>query len=150
MMKTTYGIGLSMTLLATLLALLSAFPVMGEDNLLGKIDFPNSGAAEAQADFIEGVLYLHNFEYREASEAFRRAQEIDPDFAMAYWGEAMTFHQSLWNRQSRKEGRDVLRRLGRSSEQRAAKAPTQREKAYLSAAETLFGMTEASRPLPKA
>ncbi|MCH7628419.1 MAG: hypothetical protein IH997_06845 [Proteobacteria bacterium] len=49
-----------------------AYPVAAEPNLLGKIDFPNSGVAEAQADFIEGMLYLHNFEYREANEAFFR------------------------------------------------------------------------------
>lgn len=118
-------------------------------HLLGKIDFPNSGAPEAQADFIEGVLYMHNFEYAEAGAAFKRAQAIDPGFAMAYWGEAMTFHHSLWGRQSTANARDVLTRLGKSSEQRAAKAPTQREKDYIAAAELLFGMTDESRPLPK-
>lgn len=134
---------------AAALLLLPTFAALAEGNLLGKIDFPNSGTPEAQADFIEGVLYLHNFEYREANEAFGRAQKIDPNFAMAYWGEAMTFHQSLWGRQSTKEGRDVLNRLGRTSFERAAKASSPREKDYISAVENLFGMTDASRQLPK-
>ncbi len=121
----------------------------GTSRLLGKIEFPNSGATEAQADFIEGVLYLHNFEYEDASAAFKRARTTDPNFAMAYWGEAMTFHQSLWSKQSRDSAVDVLRRLGRNSEARAAKAPTQREKDYLHAVETLFGMTDASKRLTK-
>ncbi len=118
-------------------------------HLLGKIDFPNSGAPEAQADFTEGVLYMHNFEYAEAGAAFKRAQAIDPNFALAYWGEAMTFHQSLWGRQSTSSARDVLSRLGKTSESRAAKAPTPREKDYIAAVEILFGMTEQSRELPK-
>lgn len=121
----------------------------GSSNLLGKINFPNSGAVEAQPAFIEGVLYLHNFEYEDASESFKRAQAIDPDFAMAYWGEALTFHQSLWSKQSRDSAVDVLRRLGRTSEARANKAPTQREKDYLHAVETLFGMTNESKRLTK-
>ena len=138
--------GVALSLFSTFVM---AFPLHAETILLGKVDFPNSGAPEAQADFIEGVLFLHNFEYREANEAFRRAQQIDSDFAMAYWGEAMTFHQSLWGRQSRQEGSDVLRRLGRTSRERAAKVSTQREKDYLSAIEILFGMTDSSKELTK-
>ena len=139
----------SFAALAVIQVLLLVLPNHAEGQLLGKIEFPNSGMAEAQADFIEGVLYLHNFEYEEANAAFKRAQEIDPDFAMAHWGEAMTFHQSLWNKQSRSSAVDVLRRLGQTAEDRAAKAPTQREKDYLHAAETLFGITEESKQLTK-
>jgi tetratricopeptide (TPR) repeat protein len=100
------------------------------------ITFVNSGAAEAQSDFLDGVVLLHNFEYEEASEAFQRAQEIDPDFAMAYWGEAMALHRSLWQQQSHTAAVDVLGR--------APEAPTPREQEYLQAAATLFGMTDAS------
>lgn len=53
---------------------------------LGKLSFPNSGTQKAQADFIDGVLYLHSFEYQPAREAFLRAQKADPAFALAYWG----------------------------------------------------------------
>ncbi len=112
--------------------------------LLGKIDFPNSGSEEAQPAFVEGVLYLHNFEYEQAAEAFRRAQEADPDFALAYWGETMTHHQSIWEKQEQDEGQAVLRRLSPTPEARAAMAPTPREKAYLGAVEVLFGTVEES------
>ena len=120
--------------------LMIAFGAAADTGLLGKIDFPNSGAEAAQADFIEGVLYLHNFEYDEANAAFKRAQEIDKDFAMAYWGEAMTYHHTLWNRQTKSAGEDALRRLGRTSKARAVKAVTQREQDFLHAVETLFGL----------
>jgi tetratricopeptide (TPR) repeat protein len=119
------------------------------DKLLGQIDFPNSGAPEAQADFIEGVLYLHNFEYDEAQAAFERARTIDQDFAMAYWGEAMTYHHSLWDRQSRESALDVLRKLGRSPKARANKAPTQREQDLLHAVELLYGTVDETKRLTK-
>ena len=51
--------------------------------LLGEINFPNSGLAAAQPAFIEGVVYLHNFEYEQAAVSFRQAQDIDSTFALA-------------------------------------------------------------------
>ena len=50
----------------------------------------------AQGDFLRGVAWLHSFCYEDAIDAFRAAQKIDPTFAMAYWGEAMSFNQPLW------------------------------------------------------
>jgi tetratricopeptide (TPR) repeat protein len=116
---------------------------------LGKVDFPTSGAPDAQDEFIRGILYMHSFEYAPAALAFRRAQAIDPDFAMAYWGEAMTQHHSLWRVQHLDAARSALEKLGATSDERAAKAPTQREKDYLHSAEILFGMTESTRGLGK-
>ena len=66
---------------------------------LGSIDFPNSGEEKAQESFIRAVLLLHSFEYEDAREAFVETQAIDPDFALAYWGEAMTHNHPLWRRQ---------------------------------------------------
>jgi len=106
---------------------------------LGAIDFPNSGAAEAQAPFVRGVLLLHSFEYADAAESFREAQLLDPHFAMAYWGEAMTYNHSLWGEQDREAAWEVLKRLGATTEYRLAKAPTEREKGYLRAVEILYG-----------
>lgn len=117
---------------------------LAQDNLLGKIDFPNSGAESAQSDFIEGVKFLHNFEYADAARAFRRAQQEDTDFAMAYWGEAMTHNHPIWMQQDRNAAMVVLNELGETVEDRQAKAPSQREKDYLMALETLYGNTPES------
>lgn len=135
-----------------LLVILTSFASsvsFGDGEQLGKMDFPNSGSAEAQADFMLGLGYLHNFEYKPSAEAFRRAQELDPEFAMAYWGEAMAYYHPLWNQLARESARKVLNKLGRTPEARAAKAPTQREKDYLNAIEVLYGNTEDTKRLVK-
>jgi tetratricopeptide (TPR) repeat protein len=108
-------------------------------NDVGEVAFANSGSAAAQPAFIRGLALLHNFEYETAAERFREAQKIDPDFAMAYWGEAMTFTHPIWFEQDVAAARDVLQRLGPTPEERAAKAKTDRERAYLKALDTLYG-----------
>jgi tetratricopeptide (TPR) repeat protein len=106
---------------------------------LGAISFPNSGEAAAQAPFIRGVLLLHSFEYEPAAEAFREAQKADPDFALAYWGEAMTHNHPLWQQVDVEAARAILARLGDRVETRAAKAGTERERKFLAAVEALYG-----------
>jgi len=120
-----------------------------QHKLLGEIDFPNSGAVEAQADFTEGVLFLHNFEYADARRAFQRAIEKDPDFAMAYWGVAMTYNHPIWMRQYREQVMEVLGKLGSTVEERQARATTQREKDYLMALDVLYGNTPGTKELTK-
>jgi hypothetical protein len=85
------------------------------------------------------VLYLHSFEYPSAAAAFQRAQALEPDFALAFWGEAMTYTHPVWNEQNLSAGRAALSRLGAAAESRRAKAPTPREQAYLGAVELLYG-----------
>jgi tetratricopeptide (TPR) repeat protein len=107
--------------------------------LLSPVRFPTSGAPTAQPAFIRGVTALHNFQYEDAVEAFQEAQHLDPGFAMAYWGEAMAYNQTLWLNQDADMARQILLRLGPTPEARAAKAGSEREKGFLRAAEALFG-----------
>ena len=100
---------------------------------LGHVDFPTSGKGEAQEHFIRGVLLLHNFEYDDAREEFQAASKLQADFAMAYWGEALTQTHQVWVEQDASAGRAALEKLGPTRQARLAKAPTQREKDYLSA-----------------
>lgn len=65
------------------------------DLKLGHVEFPTSASGEAQEEFIVGLLALYNVWYGEARPHFQRAQEIDPEFGMAYWGEAMTYDNAL-------------------------------------------------------
>jgi tetratricopeptide (TPR) repeat protein len=106
---------------------------------LGTIVFPTSAPPPVQAEFLRGVLYLHSFEYRSAERAFRAAQALDPNFALAYWGEAMTYTHPVWNEQDVSSGRGALERLGPTPEARRAKAATAREQGYLAAVEALYG-----------
>jgi len=103
---------------------------------LGRITFPTSGSAAAQAAFVRGVLLLHSFEYDDAIRSFREAERIDPDFAMAYWGEAMSFNQPLWFNENLDKARDAVRRLQAAVQ---ARSVTAREQGYADAVERLFG-----------
>ena len=105
----------------------------------GEVRFANSGAAAAQPEFIRGLAQLHNFEYEDAAQHFQAAQKIDPDFAMAYWGEAMTQNHAIWHEQDLAAARAVLSRLGATPQARQAKAPSEREKDYLGCIEILYG-----------
>ena len=105
---------------------------------LGSITFATSGAASAQPKFIEGVKDLHSFEFDEAAEAFHQAQQADPNFAMAYWGEAMSYNHPLWAQLDLPAARKALERLAPTLEGRLAKTHTEKEKAYLEAVNELF------------
>ena len=105
----------------------------------GSTDFPASGDPEAHALFIRGLVMLHNFEYEDAREVFRQARSLDPDFVMAYWGEALTHEHPLWNQQNLAAARAVLNQLAPSAEARVDKAQTEREKAYVRSVNVLFG-----------
>jgi len=112
---------------------------------LGTLTFPTSTkSAEAQSAFVRGMLLLHLFEYDRAREAFENAEKIDPGFAMAYWGEAMTATHPVWNQQDVEAGRAALAKLGPTPQARAAKAGSAREKGFLAAVEKLYG--EGSKP----
>lgn len=78
---------------SALAKVLAATPARGRPQ--GRVDFPTSGSSAAQQAFEVGVLALHNFWYEEAREHFRKAAELDPGFAMAYWGEALTHDAPL-------------------------------------------------------
>jgi tetratricopeptide (TPR) repeat protein len=106
---------------------------------VGEVSFPNSGAPAAQEAFLSGLAQLHNFEYADAAEWFRKAQDADPSFALAYWGEAMTYNHPVWMEQDIAAARRALKRLGDTAEARAARAKTDREKAYLRTVEILYG-----------
>jgi tetratricopeptide (TPR) repeat protein len=105
---------------------------------LGNISFPTSGSAAAQPKFIEGVKDLHSFEFDEAAAAFRQAQQMDPNCALSYWGEAMSYNHPLWGQLDLAASKKALERLAPDLEGRLAKAPTAKEKAYLEAADQLF------------
>lgn len=112
---------------------------------LGEVDFPTSAGPEAQAWFERGVLLLHSFIYDDAADAFRKARALEPDFALAHWGEAMTHNHPLWRQQDSAAARAVLDRLAPTPGARRARAPTEREKLYLDAAEALYGEGSKAR-----
>lgn len=127
---------------ALTLALVTLVPLDGsqQERQLGTIDFGNSGSESAQGPFIDGVLLMHSFEFDAAAASFRKAQELDPDFALAYWGEAMTYNHPLWRQQDREAALATLARYAPTPSARQAKAPTVREAEYLAAVDVLYGV----------
>ena len=106
---------------------------------LGTANFPTSTkSAVAQHEFIRGLLLLHVFEYPDAAKAFVAAEKLDPAFAMAYWGEAMTFNHPVWNQLDVKAGQAALAKFGATPEARASRLPDPRERAYIGALEILY------------
>lgn len=104
----------------------------------GNISFVNSGSPEAQAAFLSGVKALHSFQFDGARIAFEEAQSIDPSFAMAYWGQAMSDNHPLWAQQDKKAAAKALNRLAPTFEQRLAKSGSEKEQAYMTAIEALY------------
>src|SRR4029077_16369394 len=120
---------------------LVASSASAQNAVLGTINFPNSGAPAAQPFFIEGVKFLHSFEWEDAADRFRKAEQADPGFALAYWGEALSFtgghHYPM--QQDLASARKALVKLAATRAERLAKAPTERERGYLNAVEVLYG-----------
>ncbi len=117
---------------------LVALSVAAQQSQLGRVEFPTSGSKEAQAHFLRGLAALHSFWYEEALEAFRESTKVDPEFAMGYWGEAMTYNHPLWSEQDIAAARQVLTKIKDSAKM------TERERAYIAAVRLLYG--EGDKP----
>src|SRR5688572_20419704 len=126
-------------LIGVALLTLAIAPVSAQFDKVGTLSFPTSGSPEAQQHFLRGVAILHSFGWKQAIAEFKQAQQIQPDFAMAYWGETLCYNHPLMTEQDAKTPRAVLARLGPNTEARLAKAPTPREKGFLQAVELLWG-----------
>jgi tetratricopeptide (TPR) repeat protein len=126
-------------LACAVLALALTTPTFAQLQNVGQISFPTSGSAAAQPHFLRGVAILHSFGWKQAIAEFKLAQHAQPDFVMAYWGETLCYNHPLNSQMDTKEPRAVLARLGPDRAARIAKAPTAREKGFLTAVEDLWG-----------
>jgi len=125
-------------LAAAIVVLALSSPSFAQLENVGSLSFPTSGSPEAQRHFLRGVAILHSFGWKQAIVEFKRAQQAQPDFAMAYWGETLCYNHPLNALSDDKNPRAVLARLGASRAARLAKAPTSREKGFLDAVEELW------------
>ncbi len=105
---------------------------------LGTINYVPEGMKVSQPYFKKGLALLHSFEYQQAIEQFQTAQMLDPNFVMAYWGEAMCYYYPLLNSQNYEMGKGTLMKLGIFEDDRLALAKNEIERGFLKTAETLF------------
>lgn len=110
-----------------------------QESKLGEVNLNVIGKKEALPHFEKGLLLLHSFEYEDAREAFLAAQEVDPTFAMAIWGEAMTYNHGLWREQEYEKGQEALAKLGETQEERQKKIAPALEKDLFEGVEILYG-----------
>lgn len=123
---------LALTLVATLPTLALARP-RASSTPLGHVEFPVTGGEAARKHFLRGLLALHSFWYEEARDEFRAATKAQPDFAMGYWGEALTYYHPIWGQE------DVAAEKKALDGAPAHPEVTQRELAFLGAARALVG-----------
>jgi len=116
----------------------SPLEAVAEEASLGEIKFEVTGSEDAKPSFHEGLLLLHSFEFEDAAAKFVEAQEIDSNFVMAYWGEAMSYNHPLWRERYDDEGIAALSKLANSKSDRLAKAKTTLERDLLQAVEILY------------
>lgn len=108
------------------------------DANLGEVEFEVTGSEEAIPYFREGLLLLHSFEFEDAAQKFVEAQELDSNFVMAYWGEAMSYNHPLWRERYTDDGLAALEKLAATKEERILLAKTPLEKELLQAIEILY------------
>ncbi|MBT8080679.1 MAG: tetratricopeptide repeat protein [Gammaproteobacteria bacterium] len=125
-------------LLIIILASLPLAASAAEMQDFGRIDFPTSGKPAAQKHFLQGVAILHSFGWKQARLEFQKAQELDPDFAMAYWGESLCYNHPLISEWDPESPKVVLGKLGATPKERVARAKTEKEKGFIRAVDALF------------
>ena len=76
---------------------------------LDSLSFPISSTnAEAQAYFQQGFAFIYGFNHWEAIRAFKKAQELDPECAICFWGEAMALGPNINAPMDQKSGEQAL------------------------------------------
>lgn len=125
--------------LIVLLPLAFAVEASGQqhgDHPLGKVDFPITCSAPAQAEFNRAVALLHHMTYPQAREAFQVVATTDPGCAMAHWGIAMTLFQPLWPTRPGLEARE--RGWEEAEEAKGLQPKSERERLFVAAAAAFF------------
>ena len=87
---------------------------------VGFLEFPNSGAAEAQDPFLRGVAFLHSFAYKQAIQQFQEGSGDRPRFCTRILGRDLLLQPSSASRAQTSTRRErSWRRLGRQQRRSA-------------------------------
>ncbi|MBM3762612.1 MAG: hypothetical protein FJW36_20495 [Acidobacteria bacterium] len=117
-----------------LLSLILAISIPAAAATVGQVDFPVTATKpETRACFNRAVAMLHSFWFEEAREQFESCAASEPGFQMAWWGVAMTYNHSLWNRVWPADARKALSKID------SAASLTPREGQFIDAVKVLFG-----------
>jgi tetratricopeptide (TPR) repeat protein len=103
---------------------------------LGAVEFPVSCRDATRAFIDEGLALLHHMTYEDSARAFAAAAAAEPDCAMSYWGEAMTYIHPLWSDPPDEAKFARGKMLVEEAKRRGKK--TARESAYIAAVEAYY------------
>ncbi|MBI5853620.1 MAG: hypothetical protein HZB39_21640 [Planctomycetes bacterium] len=104
---------------------------------LGRYVRPTSArSAGAQGWFDQGLLWSYGFNHAEAVRCFRAAQAADPDFALAWWGEAWALGPNINAPMDEAGGRAAFAAITQARALRAHASPV--EQALIDALATRY------------
>src|SRR3954465_10350481 len=84
------NLGISRTLIASAIALVSVAAAWANEERLGEVNFPISCSPAAQPQLNRAVAMQHSFFFPETVKAFTAIAHSEPTCAMAYWGIAIS------------------------------------------------------------
>ena len=115
----------------------SDIPLAPELAGLGTLHVPvTTPVPRAQRFFDQGMRLLYAFNHAEAIRAFREAVQLDPGFAMAYWGQALALGPNLNAPMTQDNGRLAYAAIQKAVEKRVH--ATARERALIKALATRY------------
>src|SRR5262247_2288652 len=121
---------ISRLLITLVIALVLPLSALAQDKL-GKVTFPTSCGAAAQAQFERGMAALHSYWFTEARKTFETIVQQEPGCAMASWGLAVNY---LGNTLAFAPPlKDLVAGSEAVEKARAAGAKTQRERDWIEA-----------------
>ncbi len=103
---------------------------------LGTVRLAHSCTDSATVHLGRGLALLHSMTYEEARASFVSATEADPNCAMGYWGQAMTFVHPLW---SDPPDEATFERGSAMLEEARTLAGSEHERAYVDALAGYYG-----------
>jgi tetratricopeptide (TPR) repeat protein len=107
-------------------------PIAPELTGLGTLHMPvTTSVPRAQRFFDQGLRLLYAFNHAESVRAFREAARLDPDLAMAYWGQAIALGPNLNAPMTQENGRQAYASILRA--QQLSRRATPREQALIEA-----------------
>lgn len=125
------SLGLALTLLVSADASIAAESHDHGYSRLGAVQFPVSCNDAARKHIDQGLALLHHMTYEDAQVSFAAASKVQPDCAMSYWGQAMTYIHPLWSDPPSEANFARGRSLVAEAKERGVK--TAREDAYIAA-----------------
>jgi protein SCO1 len=112
---------------------------LAQDERLGVLHFPISCGWQSQREFTTATSLLHLFQFADAEYVYAALVKENPDCAMGYWGVAMSRLQNPLYLLPTDTDAEIARQALAAGE--AARQTSARERAYLTAARTLFPAT---------